>query len=345
MCNSDTSHNHLHLGCCNNPRGQLCSCHKIIHGIPGKEAFCPPRAVIPSSFLTGLCLVCHQKVLPMTVRFQSLSSTQAVNHTKEMVKLETQLFLSVQAVFQLDQTEIRGWQWECEGRRRQGKRRQGASSSGGCPDSGWFAQSSNHNPDSPKAEKEQDVPSLADLIRITHPKGKAPQPLFLEPDTTCKQLKSGYGGKHRRGSIIPPVTHPQLLLPSALKIRGLRDIKTHFMAGKVVRSGGLCASVFNWTSDKKGEHLGCSAPGCWDLNTITNTSRRKLPVPASFPTKQRYLPPGVINMIVFGKDLCCGSQAHSSPASPSAAPSRNTSALAGGGGCRDIPLFSPAERH
>lgn len=104
MCNSDTGHNHLHLGCCNNPRGQLCSCHKIIHGIPGKEAFCPPRAVIPSSFLTGLCLVCHQKVLPMTVRFQSLSSTQAVNHTKEMVKLETQLFLSVQAVFQLDQT-------------------------------------------------------------------------------------------------------------------------------------------------------------------------------------------------------------------------------------------------
>lgn len=208
LCNSATGHNHLHLGCCNNPYGQLCSWSKFILGIPGKEAFCPPRAAIPSLFLISLCLVCHQKVLPMTVHFQSLSSTQAVNHTKETVKLETQPLLSVQAVFQLDQTVRSGAGSGSVkvggGRGRGGK---GASSSGGCPDSGWFAQSSNHNPDSPKAEKEQDVPSLADLIQITHPKGKAPQPLFLEPDTACKQLKNGCGGKLRRGSMIPLVFH------------------------------------------------------------------------------------------------------------------------------------------
>lgn len=84
---------------------------------------------------------------------------------------------------------------------------------------------------------------------------------------------------------LPLVTQPQLLPPSALKICGLRAIKTHCMAGKVVRSGGSCTSVFTWTSDRKGEHPVCSAPCCWGLNTVTNASQRKLPVPASFPTK------------------------------------------------------------
>lgn len=75
----------------------------------------------------------------MTVHIQRLSSTRALDRTKEMVELETQLFLSIRAAFQLNGTERSGagsGSAKVRGGRGGGGKR--TSFSGGCPGLGWL---------------------------------------------------------------------------------------------------------------------------------------------------------------------------------------------------------------
>jgi len=76
----------------------------------------------------------------MTVCVQRLSSAQALGTwTKEMVELETQLFLSIRASFQLNGA-LRSGAGSGSAKVRGGRRGGGkwTSSSGGCPGLGWL---------------------------------------------------------------------------------------------------------------------------------------------------------------------------------------------------------------
>lgn len=113
----------------------------------------------------------------------------------------------------------------------------------------WVDLTQSSNPDPCEAEEEHHVPPLqVNLTHVTPPGGKGAQFLFLEPQTACKQLKGGCCEKLRRGG-----DHlkslPQLPPPLALKICGLRTIKTPYAVGKVITSGSSCTSPQTWVSE------------------------------------------------------------------------------------------------
>lgn len=165
-----------------------------------------------------------------------------------MIKLETSPFLLVQVCFQLVQLTV------SSGTGSGSVKIRGGSGTALVPSGSahtWvgFTQLSSPDSDPCEAEEEHGVPPLhVNLTHVTHPMGKGAQLLFREPQMACKQLKRGCCGKLRRGEESPEITAtceplPQLLHSLALKICGLRTIKTQYMVGKVIISGSSCANL------------------------------------------------------------------------------------------------------